>query len=123
MGTVTLDDGDLPACHPYGFKSNWLVSLFVEPECRGQGVARHLMKYAMEYAKNELNWRFIWLYTSTMADAYSRYGFKTIEQIEAHGKIQHVMRVDLRSPTTTPEEETPNPESLVTVASSSSADQ
>lgn len=92
VGTATLAAQDLeerPDLSP------WLAAVFVVPEARGRGHARHLLA-AFDAACRAASVPTAWLYTNTAERVYRRAGWQAVETIHRQGKLPvTLMRRDL----------------------------
>jgi len=94
VGTVSFGNDDLPAT-PY---QPWLMSLFVLPQFRGQGIAKQLIQRVIQLAK-QLGYSTVYLWTEDKQEMYSRLGWKFFQEtVYAWAKIT-IMTYDLTSVT------------------------
>ena len=77
VGTFNLMLSDPPARKDL---SPWLGSLYVEPDCREQGIGTLLLKSAIAKAKN-LGIDTLYLCTSTQQQMYARLGWQPIDEV------------------------------------------
>jgi GNAT superfamily N-acetyltransferase len=91
VGTASLVAHDLdtrPDLTP------WLAGVFVVPEARGRGHARHLIE-TVEAAGRAAAIRSLWLYTRAAERIYARAGWRTVEYFNHRDRICALMRREL----------------------------
>jgi len=83
---IDVDISDRPDLGP------WLANLTVLPEFRGQGIARHLTRHVMTYAKDVT--KTLYLYTDNLQATYQSMGWKTQHDITIGDKPVTLMTWD-----------------------------
>ena len=78
LGSVTLDKEDMDTRK---FLTPWLASLFVEPDNRGRGIASALIKFCVNYAKQQ-GFKNLYLFTEDQRDFYQHRGWHFVEALE-----------------------------------------
>lgn len=78
LGSVTLEKEDMDT---RAYLTPWLASLYVAPEYRKKGVASQLIKYVVNYAKDN-NFKNLYLFTEDQTDFYQYRGWHFIESVE-----------------------------------------
>jgi predicted N-acetyltransferase YhbS len=81
LGTASLTMEDLPERAEL---FPWLAGVWVQPECRGQGIARALVG-RVEAAAAALGWARLHLYTGGAAGLYARLGWVATETLARPG--------------------------------------
>lgn len=69
----------------------WLGNVYVKPECRNQGVGSQIVEATVDKAKL-LEVKNLYLYTEDREHFYQRLGWITLERVEYHTHMVHVMR-------------------------------
>lgn len=87
VGTASLTADDMSIRREL---SPWLASVFVVPECRGQGIASALVRRVEAEAVAHGFERF-YLYTPDQQALYRRLGWQTLESLEYRGETVTVM--------------------------------
>ena len=70
--------------------SPWFGSLYVEPNCRKQGIGTFLLKSAVSKAK-ELGVQKLYLCTPSQQKMYAKSGWKQIDEVEFRGEKVTIM--------------------------------
>lgn len=90
-GIAMLKKHELLAVHPE--LVNWLGSVFVAPEFRGQGIATALCRHAVDVARS-LGISTLHLQTADLSGGlYARLGFQPSHQIDHAGLVRLVMKL------------------------------
>jgi len=86
VGMLTLKNDGMPG-YSYPKESVWVSSLYVEQGSRNNGIATHLLKYAIREAER-LNIGELLLFTRTSGEIYKKLGWQTIATPEHQvGKV------------------------------------
>ena len=91
VGTVSLDDADLPG---YAHLTPWLASLYVVADRRGSGLGRRLVEHAIRQARLARVAR-LHLWTAGTGRLYAALGFTAIAQASYGCTPITVMRLPL----------------------------
>jgi GNAT superfamily N-acetyltransferase len=87
VGSVSLVEQDM-ATHPE--LAPWLAGLYVEPRWRGRGVGGRLVRHAIERA-DAIGLPCLYLYTTTAAGLYRRFGWELAFDEHYGGEVVTVM--------------------------------
>lgn len=91
LGSASLVVSDLetrPELKP------WLASVFVAPEHRRRGVGGALVRHVVGEAAAR-SFGELYLFTPDRAPFYEKLGWRTVEELEYHGEVVALMRIDL----------------------------
>ncbi|HEY9081634.1 GNAT family N-acetyltransferase [Magnetovibrio sp.] len=67
----------------------WLANMIVLPDHRGQGIARALVRHAMDYAATVSDT--LYLYTDNLQTHYLSLGWRVVETLEVDGRPTVIM--------------------------------
>lgn len=70
---------------------HWLASVYVQQECRGQGIGSRLIEHAAAEAER-LGIRDLYLYTHSHESSYRRLGWRPVERPQSHGREVVIMK-------------------------------
>ena len=91
VGTIGLDFKDTPNNLDHIDKGiPWVVDVFVSKDFRNKGVAKELIKFIIEKAK-ELKFDSLYLWTVDQQDLYKQFGWVEIEKIMYLGELYSLM--------------------------------
>jgi GNAT superfamily N-acetyltransferase len=90
LGSETLTEHDMST---HLDLSPWLAGVYVKPAARGRGVARGLVRHAMEEA-GRMGIRRLYLYTRSARGLYERLGWQTIEEDDYEGRVVTIMNIE-----------------------------
>ena len=80
LGMMVIDWPPHPA-HPLQARRGYILNVFVEPSCRGQGLARALMEMAMEEARRR-DLQYLILHATAMAlPMYEKFGWRRTSEM------------------------------------------
>jgi len=73
----------------------WLCTAYVRAEHRTKGIGGRMIRHAMDYAKDTLKEKELYLYTheKSNVEMYSHMGWKQIDQFEYIGRMVNIMRI------------------------------
>jgi len=91
VGTAGIDSADM-ATHPE--LTPWMVSVFVDPSRRRQGIGAALCR-RIEDEFQRLNIKTAYLFTPDQENLYARLGWKTLAREDYRGEAVTIMRLDL----------------------------
>ncbi len=91
VGTAGIDTADM-GTHPE--LTPWMVSIYVDPARRRQGVGTALCK-RIEDEFHSLGIKTAYLFTPDQEALYARLGWRTISREDYHGEGVVIMRLDL----------------------------
>jgi GNAT superfamily N-acetyltransferase len=87
LGMMVIDWPPHPS-HPLQARRGYILNVFVEPFCRGQGVARALMENAMEEAKRR-DLQYLILHATAMAmPMYEKFGWRRTSEMSMALPVQ-----------------------------------
>ncbi len=91
LGSAAIVDSDMDT-HPEYWP--WLASVFVRPDCRGQGIGGRLVRHVMTSAQKQGIPR-LYLFTPDRAAFYQALGWKVVGQEDYRGEHVTVMQTEL----------------------------
>jgi GNAT superfamily N-acetyltransferase len=87
LGMMVIDWPPHPS-HPLQARRGYLLNVFVEPFCRGQGLARALMDIALEEAKRR-DLQYLILHATAMAmPMYEKFGWRRTSEMSMTLPVQ-----------------------------------
>lgn len=90
IGAVTLSLNEMGDTQPPE-RNPWLGYLYIEPDYRGQGLAKILTNFAVEQSK-KLGFGHCYLYASDEKPRYLKWGWRPLDTFEFQDEIVTVMQ-------------------------------
>lgn len=90
IGAVTLSLNEMGNTQP-AERNPWLGYLYIEPEYRGQGLAKRLTQFAIEQSM-KLGFAHCYLYASDEIPRYLKWGWQPLQTLEFQEEIVTVMQ-------------------------------
>lgn len=90
IAAVTLSRDEMGDTQPTS-RNPWLGYLYVEPDYRGQGLAKKLTEFAVEQS-SRLGFAHCYLYASDEMPRYLKWGWQPLETFEFQGEVVTVMQ-------------------------------
>lgn len=87
LGSASLARDDLPSRPQL---TPWLACVYVQPECRGQGLAERLITAICAHAR-DLGHTQLYLHSHDRADYYACRGWQGLEDFQAYGEWHRLM--------------------------------